>query len=649
MIIQTSPSRLSAIDPAQIATRCRGSIFLIFTAFLMLSFLSPSTVYSQASLAAENTIDDIKVTTKYGKEKVYTVFQDATVPEQWYYMPNELRVAEEVDVNKKVRPKMTILRYQYQDVKTKENKEGGILVATFTYAIEPEVIQTVINHIKSKKGLSQARLSAIPLNSSTIDFLASSGEFIGNINAKVSFDGATSASQEIVISYDLTVLGAGVFNSLASSKGGIPILANITYNGLTAPCGFNIEGEWDNVYKYFEEQSKTEAGIKLWKFNAGGSRTKQTLRESLEKIQGMTVEVVECEQSGDEGADQKQDDANMNDIIKKFQDAVFNNEWMERGEELERLQSLLTSTNDEDAKKRILDIMTGGEKAINLGYQKSIQDVQKRRTGKLSYNFARQRMVVRPTSFGGLLSYSKYGLSEEDLINDGYIIDLDANKDFPSVIIGLPAISPNLDLRSLVLEVKYTNSDGRTHSEARQWAAESGKWTTPMGVPVEYLRFNLIGEKDKSKVNEPEFDMVLKVISKIPNASFTINKIVKLNSGEKFADALELLTDQVVIDGSVLGFTQITQQPNDLTFAQVEIQKGALSISESIKPYFTNGIPTPPDPVYLLFPKDGTPFTSSKVTYYKRTGAMRSLVSGEKIGLSKNTLQGPNWPKEAEE
>ena len=51
---------------------------------------------------------------------MYTVYQDAQVSEQWYYMPNELRVAERVDVNGNVRPKMTILRYQYQDIKTKE-------------------------------------------------------------------------------------------------------------------------------------------------------------------------------------------------------------------------------------------------------------------------------------------------------------------------------------------------------------------------------------------------------------------------------------------------------------------------------------------------------------------------------------------------
>ena len=241
-------------NPAQSKQRLSNIILKLIAVICILFFNNQ--LSAQASLAAENTIDDIKVVTKYGKQKVYTVFQDNNDSKQWYYMPNELRVAEDIDVNGKVRPKMTILRYQYQDIKTKENLEGGILVATFTYAIEPEVVEDVKNYIKRVTGISNIRLSAIPLKSSQIDFLSNSNQFIGNKDAKVSFKGATSASQEIVVSYDLTKLGASVFKALASSKGGIPIRASITYNGLSAPCGYKIEGKWDNVYSYYEKNRK---------------------------------------------------------------------------------------------------------------------------------------------------------------------------------------------------------------------------------------------------------------------------------------------------------------------------------------------------------------------------------------------------------
>ncbi|MCR9291021.1 MAG: hypothetical protein NXI23_26945 [Bacteroidetes bacterium] len=615
-------------------------------AFFVACFMGVNpTSYAQPSIAAENTIDDISVTTKYGEQKVYTVFQDAQVSEQWYYMPNELRVAERVDVNGNVRPKMTILRYQYQDIKTKENQEGGILVASFTYAMEPEVVEDAKRQIQRKTGNSKIRLSAIPLNSSSIDFLSDSGKFIGNKDAKVTFNGATSASQEIVISYDLTVLGASVFKALASSKGGIPIRANITYNGLTAPCGYKIKGNWNNVYNYFEENTKKEAGLKVWFLKAGGTKTKQKVRETLNNIKGMEVDIVECESTSD--STQSMDDANMYALISKIQNEVFSDSLMGRVSELEKLQSMLVNTNDKQMKERLLDMMTKGEKALKLGYQNSIKDVKKRRKGSINYDFARQRMVVRPSTFGGLLSFSKYGLDEETLLKEEYIIDVDVNSDFPTIIMGLPHINPDFDLRALTLEVSHTNSDGEIHSEARQWTTESKVWTSPMGAQVDYLQFNMLGEKDKSKLNEPQFDMQLKVISNIPNASFTIQKTIKLNRGERYIDALELLTNQIIVDGSVLDFAKITNESSDLALAKLELKKGDLTIKKSIKPFFINNNPTPPNPLYVLFPKNDAPL-SSKVTYYKKEGKTKSVIDKEAIELGENVLIAPDWIDETE-
>ena len=252
---------------AKIASKSHYQLNLSLVIFFCITGISTE-LKGQASLAAENMIDDIAVTTKYGKQKVYSVFQDAINTDQWYYMPNELRVAEEVKEDGEVGPKMTILRYQYQDPKDKVNKEGGVLVASFTYAIEPECVDQVKNAVKQKKGAGNITLSAIPLKSSSIDFLSDSNEFIGNIDSKTATSaGATSASQEMVISFDLTVLGASVLKALASSNGGIPIRANITYSGLTPPCGFKLNGNWNNIYKYYEEKELIEGSIGIGPFS----------------------------------------------------------------------------------------------------------------------------------------------------------------------------------------------------------------------------------------------------------------------------------------------------------------------------------------------------------------------------------------------
>ncbi len=613
--------------------------FLLLAITICLGF----PVFSQASLAAENMIDDITVTTKYGKKKVYTVCQDARVSTQWYYMPNELRLAEEQQVNGKVKPKLTILRYQYMDMVTKEVKEGGILVAAFTYAIEPEVVDEVKRQIKQRrKGLGTLSLSAMPLTSSTIDFLASSNEFIGDLEAKTAgFGGATSASQEMVLSFNLTVLGASVFKGLVTGQG-IPIRANISYNGLSAPCGFKIKGKWDNVYNYFEKNTTLEGKLG-WKFiSLGGKYSKNEVRENLKTIKGMEVDVIDCTTD----AENKESGANssLDALILTIQKEVFSDTLMNRASELAKLESLLKSPaieGDKEAtekiKKAIADIIT---KTVQLGAQRSIKDIKRRRQGEINYDFSRQKLVLRSSALGGLLSLSKYGLTEEQLYQEGYIVDLDANLDFPSVIIGLPNINPDYDLKTILLEISYRNSAGITRGEARSWDSTKG-WITPTGEEVGYIRFNLLGEKDKKRANEPEFDVKLQVVSKIPNASFTLQKKIKLSSGDRFVDAFELLTKEFIVDGTGLDYARVTQEKTDLAYVKFQFTKGRININKDLKPYFKDGIAGPPNLLYFLIPDDDTGMEAFKVIFTRNNGL--KVERQEPIVAGENTLSNFEW------
>lgn len=596
---------------------------------------------SQASLAAENIIDDIKVTTSNNKQKIYTVFRDAFKTDQWYYMPNELRVAEERTTTGKVKPKMTILRYQYKDPMTAENKEGGVLVAAFTYAIEPEAVDQVKSQIKQRKHISSAiTLSAIPLNSSNIDFLSASNEFIGNVDAKTvaGVNGATSASQEMVISYNLTALGASVFKALASSSGGIPIRGNITYNGLSAPCGYAIKGEWDNVYKYFEQNRLIDGRFKFWFISGGGSTSKNVVKESLSTIQNMQVNVVECPSAGADSG-RNPDDANMQDLIKTIQAEVLNDSMMGRVSELAKLQALYV-TADPTAAEKIEKLIATERAMIQVGYQNSTKDITKRRKGQINYDFSRQKMIIRSSSLGGLLSFSKYQLDEEKLKQEGYIVDIDANQDFPSVIIGLPNISTDFNLKTVTLDISYTNSKGATHSEARQWSTSGNGWVTPTNAAMGYIRFNLLGETDAQRAGEPEFDVKIQVVSQIPNGSFTIQKKVKLSTGERYIDAIELLTKQFIVDGSTLDFSSTTKNTADLAYVKLIFNKGAVKINKDIKPYFKDGIAGPPNPVYLLLPNDESA-ESGKITYTTNQG--KTIERSAPLAAGENTLGNYEW------
>lgn len=621
--------------------------FKIIIIFLVCSFIGIQTsLFAQASLAAENMVEDITVTTKYKKQVSYTLIRDAQVPEQWYYMPRGIRVAEDVDVDGKVKPKMTILKYQYQDKITKENKEGAVLSATFTMAMEPEVVEEVKKKLlekvrkldnsknaywkkyQRKMGLAEIRLAGLPLESCKIEFLNANGDFLDEVDAKASsFDGATTPSQEMVMSYDLTALGANVFEGLATGRSGLTMRANITYNGLTPPCGYNIHGKWDNVYKYFEKQSKKEAGVKIWIVKAAASDTKQKKRESLEKIQNVTVEQIGCKEEGDNASD---GDANLQALLTKIENQVFNTEMLTQAEELAKLESMLAVTDDKGVQKMLINKIAGTQNSIKIGYQRSVKDIEKRQTGELNYKYSKQNIIQRKTTFGGGLSFANYNLTEEQLVSEGYVILVDANKDFKSTIFGLPIVNPDYDLNGLVLEIKYTNSDGTTKREARRWTKGEG-WQTPSGQKVSHIRFNLIGENDKQRQNEPEFDIHLQVIGKTSNLSFNIDRKVTMAGDEKFVDALEILTDTYIIEGQDLSFKKISENVMDLSNAKIEIHSGGKIIKKYIRPFYTNGIAGPPKSIYMLLPKgesNGGTITFSAGGGHKK---VTELSSGENV------------------
>ncbi len=634
-------------NPTNKNTIKNPKINLYIVLFFLGNFIlfQPS-IHAQASLAAENMVEDITVTTKYKKQVSYTLIRDAQVPEQWYYMPKAIRVAEDVDVAGKVKPKMTILKYQYQDKITKEDKEGAVLSATFTMAMEPEVVEEVkkkllekVRKLKNSKnafwkkyqrkmGLAEIRLAGLPLESCRIEFLNANGDFLDEVDAKASsFDGATTVSQEMVMSYDLTVLGANVFEGLATGQSGLTMRANITYNGLTPPCGYNIHGKWDNVYKYYEKQTKKEGGLSLGPIKIGASDTKEKKRESLSKTQNVTVEQIGCKEEGDDPSD---GDANLVALLAKIESQVFNTDMLTQAEELAKLESMLAVTDDKGVQKMLLNKIAGTQNSIKLGWQRSVKDIEKRQTGEINYKYSKQNIIQRKTTFGGGLSFANYNLTEEQLISEGYVILVDANKDFKSTIFGLPIVNPDYDLNGLVLEIKYKNSNGKTTSEARRWTKGKG-WQTPTGQKVDHIRFNLIGEKDKKRQAEPEFDIHLQVIAKTSTLSFDIDRKVTMAGDEKFVDALEIITDTYIIEGQDLSFKKISQNDMDLSNAKIEIAIGDKIIKKYIRPFYTNGIAGPPKSIYLLLPKGES--NGGTITFSAGGGLKKvtELSSGENV------------------
>ena len=295
------------------------------------------------------------------------------------------------------------------------------------------------------------------------------------------------------------------------------------------------------------------------------------------------------------------------------------------------MQTLIESTDDKKVKEKLIEKVANLQTSISIGYKKSVKSVNKRQSGEINYSYSGHNIITKETTFGGELSFSNYNLSAEELREQNYVIDVDVNADFPSVVIGLPSLG-QFDLSSLVLEVTYKNSNGNSRTEASKWTEASG-WLDPKGEKSSYFQFGLIGESDKERIKSPEFIVRIQVISKLNNASFTIEKTTKLTSGERYIDALELLTRVITVDGSDLEYAKLSDASSDLIEAIVVYKKGNININKTIKPYRINGVYSPPNPLSFLVPIDDTPETSQVVYHtvkgkFKRSGAINDGDNG---------------------
>ena len=323
-------------------------------------------------------------------------------------------------------------------------------------------------------------------------------------------------------------------------------------------------------------------------------------------------------------------DAKLLDVLTKIETEVYKPENISEAAQLAAMQSILANTEDPSAAAKLTEAIAKKKVSLQFGYQNSVKDVSKRKSGNYIYKNNKKELETRNTTFGStvsLRSFIKGSINAEKLKKEGYLVDIDANV-FPTAIIGLPTINPDFDLRTVVIDVSFQNSDGTSKSESRSWDAATG-WKTFAGQDAGMIRFNLIGEKNLKNLSNLKFHLKLQVISKYAGGSFVIEKDHVAELGEKYIDFLETLTEQVVIDGSILDFKLLTQNPEDLATARVSLKQGTFNLNKDIRPMVVNGVAGAPNPLMILMPKTGENLVS-KVQYIKATG---------KILAKDNTIQ----------
>ena len=207
---------------------------------LSILFASRQATHSQASLAAENVVDDIKITIN-GQTDTYTLIRDGRVEDQWYYVPNQPRIVERA-VQGRIEPEFTMLRYQFPNPNDSEALiEDGLLQFAATLAAPPEAVMQMRAALAAKKGISanNLRLAALPLKASEVALYTPS---VPNQTSKLLADAPQGggiapifANQKMVFSVSVTKAGSDVMEAVVRGNSGIPVVVTYTYLGLPPP------------------------------------------------------------------------------------------------------------------------------------------------------------------------------------------------------------------------------------------------------------------------------------------------------------------------------------------------------------------------------------------------------------------------------
>lgn len=608
---------------------------IIVSLYTCLLLLIPSVfTFAQPSLAAENMINTVDTKTALGEVKTFTLIRDAIKTDQWYYMPKSLRLVEKRTVDGKPQPKLSIVRYQYQDRVTKELKEGGNLTVAFTFGAEPESEMQLKKFITRQfPNMPNVRLAPLPFNSSKITLMSADGDFIGKFDATPA-TGSTIAGQEMVLSVPLSVLGTDVFAALLKSTTGIAIKGEVKYNGILPPCGITVKGNWDNVYTYIEKNNYFGANAGgVWSWFGGSAtvqRSKQSIKEEMRTRLGLVINEYTCA-NNTQGMD-----AYLQSIIDKVRDEVFTRSALDSARTFELLQEKLKDSSlTQAAREKLIKRMSF--LSVSVESKNSVKEATKRKRGMIDFAYNKHQQVERETRIDGALSLSAYKFTAKELEN--YIIDVKAG-DWPIAIFGLPqGVNTELGIRSMNIEIGYKLPNGVPLKEARQWTPEKG-WTTLAGKENNLIQFTLLGMDKKISMANLDFDAKLNIVSNIPNHSFSVQRKIKAFNGESNFSAVEQLTKQFVIDATSLDFAKLTSNTGDLDYVQILIQQGTKTVSKNIKPFMKDGVVGAPNLLSLLMSNEGVPI-NFEVFYVKTTG--EKIKSKQTFNLGDISLGNFDW------
>lgn len=562
------------------------TVALTFTLALAMAF-APTQADAQASLAAEDMLDEVPVTVG-GVPESFTLIRDAIRPEQWYYAPDRPRLFERSLAGGPIEPDFTLIRYQFKDPTNPEKPlEGGLMQFALTLALPAEAIPQLKHAIAAatKMPVEKVRLGALPFESAAVSlYLPESGELIPS-KPQGPRIAPTFATQKVAFSMALTRIGSDVFAELVNGNTGLALGVEFTYNGLTPAAGFAISVDWDQAYRHYskDEQFRAKAGV-LGTLGAKASVDRVSVYDSLTTNKVIQIEIIE-------GANFKAEDA-----------AKYVDEIVARINK-ELLEQLTPPTAVDPAKaqdasgagKAFLDNMKGTF-AGSFGYSVAMKKQTQVKRGRERIEFNTRAHATRKTIAGGFMGIGRYPEAVRTRL-----VTVVPPGPWKSALFQLPEVGDQkeIGIRQVDLQVRLKHR-GQTHeTQAVRWTTDGG-WMGPEGKTRRILAFGLLGLKQ----TDPDLkDVSFECVAQITVKNDVLKVIQELPmDDEGFVNTPLSLVKVVRVAGLGLEWKGLAEG-GDLLMVSVGLEAGNRSFTGVLTPQHVDGQLTPPAPLYWLVPR----------------------------------------------
>jgi hypothetical protein len=565
--------------------------------------LAPAYAQAQASLAAEDIIDEVPVTVA-GQRESFTLIRDAHRPEQWYYVPDRPRLFERSTSGGQIEPDFVLLRYQLPESSSGEKLvEGGLMQFALTMGLPQEALPQLKKAIAATKTVAaeKIRLAALPFEAAKVHLIfPSSGDLIASQPQGPGI-APTFATQKVAFSVSLTRIGADVFDALVSGNTGLAVAVEFDYKGLSPAAGFTITVDWDQAYRHFssDKQLRGEAAA-LGSFGLKASVDRSKVLNQLTSNKILTVEVTE---GGSFTSEQ----------MSKYVDQI-----------LQRINSELTTAlapptavaaaqaNDlkgpEGYLEKIKDQLTGG-----LGYSVAMKDERSVKKGRERIIFRGRSILTRKTIAGGFVGVGRYPKEVRDRL-----VTIVPPGPWKSAFFMLPSVGDGaqagISQVDLQVRLKY---QGKPHDEQTlRWTPDAG-WIGRDNKPRAIVAFGLLNLRaiDPSLAGV-SFESVAQITQR--NDVIHVKQEFALESGDNVGLIPPMALAKVVrVDGSRLDWKGV-EPTSDLMTVSVVLRSGERSFTGRLAPRNIDGRWAPPEPLVWIVPR-GVPVTAD-ITFVRSDG-----------------------------